>query len=61
MHDRFWILIPLGSLSAPAQAAPPPNAVRDHYADLAHAMYEDSLAATRSLRAAIDALDRVLQ
>src|SRR5688500_16974075 len=40
----------------PAAARPAQPAVAEHYADLALAVYEDSLAGARQLRGAIDAL-----
>ena len=43
-------------LSAPAAAADERRAVLTHYADLAHAMYEDSLKMARDLQRAVDRL-----
>ncbi|EPE99941.1 imelysin family protein [Rhizobium grahamii] len=47
---------PTALLSIPAYAAPDAAAVVKHYADVAHAKYEDSLTTAKALDAAIDAL-----
>jgi putative iron-regulated protein len=44
------------ALSAQALAAPSEQAVLDHYADLAHAVYQDSLTTARQLQSAVDTL-----
>ncbi|MBB3540589.1 MULTISPECIES: imelysin family protein [unclassified Rhizobium] len=47
---------PTALLAIPAYAAPDAAAVVKHYADVAHAKYEDSLTTAKALDAAIDAL-----
>ena len=49
-------LAPAALLAIPAYAAPDAAAVVKHYADVAHAKYEDSLTTAKALDAAIDAL-----
>jgi len=44
------------ALSACAWAAPDEKAVLNHYADLAHAMYQDSLTTARQLQQSVDRL-----
>ena len=44
------------ALSASAWAVPDEKAVLNHYADLAHAMYQDSLTAARQLQQSVDRL-----
>jgi putative iron-regulated protein len=43
-------------IAAPVQAATDPSAIVKHYAELAHAKYEDSLTTAKALDAAVDAL-----
>ncbi|MDP9807392.1 putative iron-regulated protein [Rhizobium tibeticum] len=47
---------PTALLAIPAYAAPDAAAVVKHYAEVAHAKYEDSLATAKALDAAIDAM-----
>lgn len=55
MKKTFTLLAGL-CLGAQAWAAPSERAVLEHYADLAHVMYEDSLITARALDRAVDRL-----
>jgi putative iron-regulated protein len=55
MTKLLFLIAALG-LSAQSWAAPDQRAVLVHYADLAHAVYEDSLTTARHLETAVDRL-----
>ncbi len=53
---KILLLIPAVAFTVSAWAAPSKQAVLTHYADMAHAMYQDSLTTARGLQKAVNQL-----
>ncbi len=54
MNRSICLTLALLFLTTPVFATPEEQAVLQHYADMAHAKYEDSLIAARSLQEDVD-------
>ena len=55
MHNTLTLTAAM-LLSAPALATPDASAVLNHYADLAHAKYQDALTTAQALKTSVDQL-----